>query len=301
LDDITFARVATNGIHLNVAQAGPEDGPLALLLHGCPEFWYEWRKQIPALAAAGFRVWAPDQRGYNLSDKPPRISDYAIDQLAGDAAGLIEASGRRRAVVVGHDWGGGVAWWLAANRPELIERLVIINVPHPLVWQRLMLTDPRQMLKSWYVFALQTPWFPEWSSRRNDFRAMVQTLQKTSRPGTFTEADLAEYRRAWSQPGALTGMIQWYRAALRAPPRPPRNRRILPPTLILWGVQDHFILRRAVELSLQYCDQGRVVYYEDATHWLPHEEPEEVSRQILEFAAPAATSSPAAAALERTA
>ena len=298
MDDITFERIATNGIHLNVAQAGPEDGPLALLLHGFPEFWYGWRKQIPALADAGFRVWAPDQRGYNLSDKPPRVSDYSIDKLADDAAGLIAASGRRRAIVIGHDWGGAVSWWLAANHPELIERLVIINVPHPFVWQRLMLTDPRQTLRSWYVFALQLPWLPEWSARRRDWQGIVRGLEKSSRPGTFTAADFAEYRRAWSQPGAMTAMVNWYRAAFRTPPRPPRNSRILPPTLVLWGVNDKFIIRRAAEMSRQRCDLGRLVLYENATHWLAHEEPDEVNRQILEFAG--VTSSPAAAVLERT-
>jgi pimeloyl-ACP methyl ester carboxylesterase len=282
--EVTQAMVPTNGIRLNVAQAGPESGPLALLLHGFPEFWYQWRKQIPALAEAGFQVWAPDQRGYNLSDKPPRIADYSIDRLAEDAAGVIAAAGRQRAVVIGHDWGGVVAWWLAANRPELVERLVIINVPHPLILRKLIFSDPRQTMRSWYVFALQLPWLPEWSARRNDWQGLVRGLESSSRPGTFTEADFAEYRRAWSQPGAMTAMINWYRALFRAPPpRPPRNRRILPPTLILWGARDKFIRRRAAEMSLALCDQGRLIIYEDATHWLPHEEPAEVNRQILEF------------------
>ena len=284
MDGVKLASVPTNGIHLNVAQAGPEDGPLALLLHGFPEFWYGWSKQIPALAAAGFRVWAPDQRGYNLSDKPPRVRDYSLDKLANDAAGLIAAAGRQRAVVVGHDWGGAVAWWLAANRPELIEKLVIINVPHPLVWRQLLLTDPRQTLRSWYVFALQLPWLPEWGSRRNDWHDLVATLKKTSRPGTFTDADFAEYRRAWSQPGAFTAMINWYRTLFRAPPRPPLNTRILPPTLVLWGVQDKFIRQQAADMSLALCDNGRLQFYDTATHWLAHEEPAEVNRQIVEFA-----------------
>ncbi len=284
MDDVSFEQIATNGIQLHVAQAGPADGPLTLLLHGFPEFWYGWRKQIPALAAAGFHVWAPDQRGYNLSDKPPRIADYSLDKLANDAAGLIAAAGARRAVVVGHDWGGVVAWWLAANRPELVERLVIINVPHPLVMRRLILTDPRQTLRSWYVFALQLPWLPEWGARRNDWKALVRGMEASSRPGTFTETDFDQYRRAWSQPRAYQSMVNWYRAALRAPPRPPRNGRILPPTLILWGANDKFICREAAEMSLKLCDLGHLVFYEGNTHWLPHERPEEVNRQILAFA-----------------
>src|SRR5262245_33834080 len=132
-DDLHFSTIETSGLRLRVAQAGPKSGPLVILLHGFPEGWYGWRKQIPSLAGAGYQVWAPDQRGYGGSDKPPLVRDYTLDKLAGDMAGLIAAAGRQRAVIVGHDWGGAVAWWLTANNPELVERLVILNVPHPLV------------------------------------------------------------------------------------------------------------------------------------------------------------------------
>jgi epoxide hydrolase 4 len=282
---VHFIDVTTNGIRLNVAQAGPADGPLVILLHGFPEFWYGWRKQIPALAAAGFRVWAPDQRGYNNSDKPPRVRDYTLDKLADDVAGLIEAAGRRRAIVVGHDWGGAVAWWVAANYPQLVERLIILNVPHPLVMRRMIFTNPLQTLRSWYMFMFQLPWLPEWGARRDDWRAVIQTLEASSRPGTFTDADFLEYRRAWSQPGAYTAMLNWYRALFRygAPP-PPKNRRILPPTLLLWGVQDRFIRREAAQPSIALCDLGQLVFYESATHWLQHEEADDVNRRIIEFA-----------------
>src|SRR5436190_3335837 len=282
MDSISFTSVATNGIRLNVAQAGPANGPLLILLHGFPEFWYGWRKQIAALAAAGFRVWAPDQRGYNLSEKPPRIRDYTLDKLAADIAGLIEAAGERRAVVIGHDWGGAVAWWLAANNPELVERLVIVNVP-PLVLRRMLLTNPLQTLRSWYMFVFQIPWLPEWMARRNDWDGVVKGLEASSRPGTFTEDDFEEYRRAWSQPGACTAMVNWYRAMFRYGV-PPRNGRILPPTLVLWGVRDKFIRREAAEASIALCDLGKVVFYESATHWLQHEEANEVNQQIIEFA-----------------
>lgn len=283
--DLTSSHISTNGIRLNVVQSGPEDGPLILLLHGFPEFWYGWRKQIPALAAAGFRVWAPDQRGYNTSDKPRRVRDYRLNVLADDAAGLIAAAGRRRAVVVGHDWGAAVAWWLAANYPELVEKLVILNVPHPLEMQRLLWSSPRQLLKSWYMFMFQIPGLPEWGARRNNWQGNVRVMQQTSRPGTFAEADFELYRSAWSQPGAFRAMVNWYRAMLRYGASAPRNERIIPPTLILWGVQDKFIGREGAERSLQRCDLGRVVYYETATHWLQHEESEEVNRQIVGFAA----------------
>src|SRR5262245_25408485 len=127
-DEIHFSTIATNGLRLNVAQAGPSSGKLAILLHGFPEFWYGWRRQIAPLAAAGFRVWAPDQRGYAASEKPSRVRDYTLDRLAADVVGLIAEAGQQRAAIIGHDWGGAVAWWLAANNPELVERLVILNV-----------------------------------------------------------------------------------------------------------------------------------------------------------------------------
>lgn len=282
--DLTSARLTTNGVELHVVQSGPVDGPLVILLHGFPEFWYGWRKQIPALANAGFRVWAPDQRGYNTSDKPPRIRDYRLDKLADDIAGLIKISGRRRVTVVGHDWGGAVAWWLASNYPELVARLVILNVPHPLVMQRMLWTDPRQTLRSWYMFFFQLPWLPEALLLRNNWAPAADGLQTTSRSGVFTETELELYRGAWSQPGSMRAMVNWYRAAFWHPPPPPRNERIMPPTLILWGTQDKFIRQEAALPSVDRCDLGELVYYNNATHWLQHEEYQDVNERIIEFA-----------------
>jgi pimeloyl-ACP methyl ester carboxylesterase len=280
---IHLERAPTNGITLNVAQAGPAEGQLLILLHGFPEFWYGWRKQIPALAHAGFCVWAPDQRGYNLSDKPTSARDYTLDKLAADIAGLIAASGRRRAVVVGHDWGGAVAWWLAANSPELVERLIILNVPHPLVMRRLLLTNPRQLLRSWYMFVFQLPRLPEWSARRNHWQGVVRAMKASSRPQAFTDNDFERYRQAWSQPGAYSSMLSWYRAIFRYGVPRPKNRRILPPTLVLWGDQDRFIRPEAADASLALCDTGRLIRYQAATHWLQHEEAADINQQIANF------------------
>lgn len=273
--------VETNGIRLHVAQAGPVEGPLVILLHGFPEFWYGWRKQIDALAAAGLRVWAPDQRGYNLSDKPPSVQDYRIEPLAADVLGLIAAAGRERASIVGHDWGGVVTWWLAANHAERLDRAVILNVPHPAVMRRHLRTNPRQMFRSRYIVWFQLPGFAEWLFRRRDGALLARILQRTSRPGTFSEEDLARYRESWRQPGALTGMLNWYRAArhwLHSAPS-----RVSMPLLLLWGTRDRFLGRELAEPSLRLCDQGQLHFFEKATHWLQHEEAATVNARLITF------------------
>jgi pimeloyl-ACP methyl ester carboxylesterase len=275
--------VATNGIHLHVVTAGPETGPLVLLLHGFPEFWYGWRHQIPALAAAGYHVWAPDQRGYNRSDKPRGIAAYGIETLAADILGLIEASGRERVYLVGHDWGAAVAWWVAGRSPERLHRLVILNVPHPAVMQRTLWRDRRQLRKSWYIFFFQLPHLPEWMLRRNHFTGLVRALKGSSRRGTFGDNDLVAYRQAWAQPGALTAMLNWYRAAARQQARLARLGRIRVPTLMIWGVRDIALSRTMAPPSIALCDEGRLVFLEEATHWVQHEEPETVNRLLLTF------------------
>ena len=196
----------TNGVNLHVVMAGPQDGPLVILLHGFPEFWYGWRQQMPALAAAGYTVWAPDQRGYNRSDKPAGVGAYAIDTLAQDVAGLIEASGREQVYLVGHDWGAAVAWWVAGKYPERVKKLAILNVPHPAVMRRAVLEDAEQRKRSWYIFFFQLPWLPEQSLSQENFTNLIRSLKGSGRRGTFTDDDLAAYRQAWSQPGALTAM-----------------------------------------------------------------------------------------------
>lgn len=275
--------VATNGVRLHVVETGPVDGPLLILLHGFPEFWWQWRRYLEPLAAAGYRVWAPDQRGYNTSDRPPQVAAYSLDELAGDVAGLIDAAGRQQAYVVGHDWGAGVAWWLALTRPEVVRRMAIINVPHPAVMLRQLRRSPRQLARSWYMFFFQLPWLPEAAFRLGNFRGVIRGLRRSSRPGTFAEEDLAEYRRAWSQPGALRGMINWYRAALRRRPRLPADPQVRVPTLIVWGARDRFVGRELAAPSLELCRQGRLELIEEATHWTPHEEPERVLKLVTEF------------------
>lgn len=276
-------QITANGINLHVVQDGPSTGRLVILLHGFPEFWYGWRRQIPYLAAAGYRVWAPDQRGYNISDKPEGIAAYTLDELAADVIGLMDAAGEEKVFVVGHDWGAAVAWWVAAKYPARVARMVVINVPHGAVLTKHLRRNFTQMRKSWYMFFFQIPWLPESLARLKNWNMLAKSLKDSSRRGTFTNNDLDIYRQAWSQPKANTSMLNWYRAVMQKPPTPPENRRITVPTLLIWGAQDKFLGRELAQPSIDLCDDGRLVFFEEATHWVQHEEAGRVNELIDTF------------------
>lgn len=264
--------------------AGPPDGPLVVLLHGFPEFWYGWRRQLGPLATAGVRVVAPDLRGYNLSTKPTGLANYVLDVLADDVLSLADALGRRRFAIVGHDWGGVLAWHLAARDPGRIERAAILNAPHPATMRDFARDHPRQLARSWYVAFFQLPGLPERMLRAGDHAWLANGLTGSSRPGTFGDADLALYRRAWSQPGALTAMLAWYRAVrLQQPPTTPL--RVEVPVQVIWGDRDRFLDRGLAEAGIAACDQSEVHHLRRASHWVQHEEPDEVNRLLLRFLA----------------
>jgi epoxide hydrolase 4 len=284
-DEPSFSRISTNGIRLNVAEAGPSDGRLAILLHGFPESSSGWRAQIGALAEAGYRVLAPDQRGYATSDKPRGVRSYALDRLADDVVGLIDASGREKATVIGHDWGGVVAFGAIARHPTRFERAVILNGPHPDTMLREIKSNPRQLLKSWYVLAFQLPWIPEALLRRNLFRGLVQAMERSSRPGTFSETDFERYRREWSEPGAIEGMVNWYRAGFRIKHEPFAEPLIQVPTLLIWGEDDAFLGRGLARSSYALCESAHLEWIKGASHWVQHEESDRVNRLILGFLA----------------
>ena len=279
--ELEHTYINTNGIRLHVVQAGPKSGTPVLLLHGFPEFWYGWRKQIPALVGAGCRVIVPDQRGYNLSDKPKGISAYCTETLAEDIVGLIQALDYQKVNLVGHDWGAVVSWMVGIKYPERLHRLAIINVPHPAVMRRFLQRDFEQMRRSLYAAFFQLPWLPETLLRLGNWRLTARGMRRSAKYNAFTNQDIEKYKEAWSQPGAMTAMLNWYRAAARSQVEITDGMRVPVRTLILWGVKDSALSRRMARPSLDYCDDGNLVFFPDATHWVQHEEAEEINRQLL--------------------
>ena len=268
-------------VELHVVAAGDPADPLVVLLHGFPDFWYGWRHQIRALAEAGYRVVVPDQRGYNLSEKPDGLDAYRLSTLSGDVAALVAAEGRERAHVVGHDWGAAVAWDLALRHPDRLDRLGIINVPHPTVMRRTLRSNPRQMVRSWYMLLFQLPRLPEWALGRNGAAGVADVLEQSSHPDAFTDEDIARYRRAFQHEGAVRGAVNWYRALARRRDDPPRTD-VGAPTLVLWGDQDDALLPEMADESLEYCEQGRLERFPAASHWVKDERPAAVTESLVD-------------------
>ena len=271
-----------DGVRLHYVERGR--GPLVVLLHGFPQYWGAWRAQIAALAAAGFRVVAPDLRGYNLSDRPASLAAYTQERLVWDVAMLIERLGERRAHVVGHDWGGAVAWTLAARHPERVDRLAILNAPHPAALRRAVRTSA-QALRSWYVAAFQVPWLPERALAAGDFAILARALRHgPARPGAFSEVEIARHKATWRRPGALKATIGWYRALRRPGAQVTRGSvKVVAPTLVLWGMRDRY-LDPSMSTGLErWVPNVRVVQFPEASHWLMHDEPERVSQELMDF------------------
>ena len=275
--------IAANGLQFHALVAGPVEGPLVLLLHGFPETSIGWRHQIAPLAAAGFRVVAPDQRGIGLSSKPDGIAAYRIELLAADIVAIVRALGHERAQVVGHDWGGVVTWYLAMHHADVVERAAILDAPHPDVFSAWLRAHFSQKLKSWYMAFFQLPWLPEFMLRLGNFHLLANALVRSSRPGTFTADDLATCRTAWARPGALTGMLNWYRAARATDTAPQPRGPIAIPVRLMWGDQDQALEPGMADASIALCSAGEVFHFPEATHWLAAEEPARVNALLLEF------------------
>lgn len=281
--ELEHSHIETNGIKLHVVQAGPKSGVPVVLLHGFPEFWYGWRNQIPALVEAGCRVIVPDQRGYNLSDKPKGVKNYDVRTLVQDIIGLIDALGYEKVNLVGHDWGAVVAWTLAILHPERLHKLGIMNVPHPAVMRRFLTRDFEQMRRSWYVFFFQLPWMPERFMSADDWRGAVSALRGSGKIHAFTKEDIAKYKEAWSQPGAMTSMLNWYRALIRHMPKLPKEPRVKVRTLMMWGMKDFALSHRMARPSMDYVDEGNLIFFPEATHWVQHDEAEAVNHYLIDF------------------
>lgn len=271
-----------NGLRLQMAVAGEAGRPLVILLHGFPDLWQGWHLQIPALEAAGFRVVVPNQRGYGKSDKPRGIAAYDIDRLAEDVLGIADAESASTFHVVGHDWGGIVAWWVAAQYPDRVARLVVLNAPHPGIFHTYALRHPRQLLRSWYVAAFQLPWLPEKLLSAANYKLLFKSVQNTSLPGIFDDGDRRYLVAGWSEKHALTSMLNYYRAIARRSPRS-LQKRMSVPTLIQFGKRDPTEEPGLAEASLQQCEHGELVWLERARHWIQREEPNEITENICVF------------------
>lgn len=282
-----------DGLRLHYVAAGPEDGEPVLLLHGFPQFWYTWHRQLPALADAGYRAIAPDLRGYNRSERPRGVSAYRLDRLLGDVRGLLDVLGHDAAAIVGHDWGGLLGWELADRHPQAVDRLAIANAPHGATYDR-ALRSSDQLRRSWYVAWFQVPRLPEWSLGARDAQAIADMLDGP----WFDDADRERYRAAANRPGALAAAVDYYRAIGRETARdwlaraiPGRDRRpgalrareIEVPTLVLWGMQDPALSPRLVEGLDEWVADLRVERFPDVDHWLPAARPEAVAEELLAF------------------
>lgn len=274
-------------VRLHYAESGEGDD-LVLLLHGFPECWYSWRFQLASLGSR-FRVVAPDMRGYNLSDKPAHVSDYRLEKLVDDVAGLIRHLGARSASVVGHDWGAAVAWAIAARSPECVNKIAALQVPPAQAWKRNITL--RQLLRSWYMFFFQLPKLPEWLISRGDFGALGDMFRKSARPGTFTETDIAIYKDALRKPGALTSALNYYRANVLSllakrsgEDAKARSFRFRVPTLFIYGERDPFVITETVRDVGAFVDAPySEVRLARAGHWVQQEYASEVNAALSDF------------------
>jgi epoxide hydrolase 4 len=303
---VNHVYVTVNGVKLHCVVEQPafaaEDaaaaGNVMLFLHGFPEFWYEWKKQLQEFGKDHLVV-APDMRGYNLSEKPAELEAYRVEALVQDIRGLADHfRAGKKMILVAHDWGGGLAWAFAMAFPEYLEKLIIINAPHPAIFRRLLAEDAEQQQASQYMLLLRSP-FAEGQLSANNYAMLVEiVLGDLLRRGVMTEADKAEYVKAWSQPGALTGGLNYYRANGLGPPEgggakggsalteyaaDAARMMVRVPTLVIWGEKDTALTVKNLEGLEKFVPELTVKRVPDATHWVVHEKTTEVNGYIREF------------------
>ena len=280
---ITPQWVGANGQTFEVATAG--DGKkLALCLHGFPELHYSWRHQIPLLVDLGYRVWAPNLRGYGGSSKPEGIDSYRLNTLVEDVAALIDASSAEEVTLIAHDWGAIIAWHFAINKVRPLTRLVIMNVPHPQCARR-ELKHWHQLKKSWYIFFFQLPRLPEWLLGRNGAERVKRAFSHMAvDKSRFPDEDLQVYADAASRPSALRSMINYYRALLRTPDaRQIGDGRVDIPTLMIWGEEDSAIDIRCTEGTKEWVPDLELHRLPGVSHWVQQEAPEKVNAILREW------------------
>ncbi len=276
--------VKVNGLTLHCVEKG--SGPLVLLLHGWPEFWYSWRHALNGLSAY-YRVVAPDMRGFNLSDRPGGIAPYALSELVGDVIALLDHYGADKVHLVGHDWGGIVAWQTAIQHPERLHDLVILNCPHPDAFRRALKQDWRQRLRSWYMAFFLVPALPDFLIRSflpQFFQVILANW--THRKDAFTPEDLARYTAAYRYKGAVTASLNYYRALFKlGPPRTDRFRTPIPvPILVLWGTDDKALGHAMTKGMDRYAGAGyQQIDIDHCSHWIQHEVPDRVNSAMLAF------------------
>jgi pimeloyl-ACP methyl ester carboxylesterase len=280
---IEHAFVQVGGLRFHVAQCGQGDR-LALLLHGFPERWISWRYQMPLLARLGYRVWAPDLRGYGESDRPLGMESYAIERLMDDVAGLIDASGAREVLLMAHDWGGIIAWYFAMRRLRPLAKLVILNVPHPGASAQVFRTW-KQLRRSWYVLFFQLPRLPEFLLTRRGARPLADVFRtRTLRPENFPDDVIETNRRGWLAPGAATAMIDYYRAFVRgggmARQRKLGHPVIQTPTLMIWGEQDLALCKETTFGTHRWVEDFTLRYLPGASHFVQQDAPAEVNAML---------------------
>ena len=276
----THDRIHTNGINLHYVTQG--EGELILFLHGFPEFWYSWRHQIPEFAK-DHKAVAIDLRGYNDSNKPAAKDAYKMSEFVADVKGVIEGLGYDRCTLVGHDWGGAIAWNFAYAYPNLLDKLIILNLPHPAKFAEGLRT-PQQLLKSWYIFLFQIPALPEFLIQLGDYRALESAfLGMAVKKSAFTQADIDQYKNAIAKRGALTSTINYYRNALQSG-IVEKNWSVLDvPTLMIWGEEDTALGKELTYGTEQYVRDFQIRYIPNCSHWVQQEQPELVNQYIREF------------------
>jgi pimeloyl-ACP methyl ester carboxylesterase len=272
--------ITTNGIKLHYVTQG--EGPLMLMLHGFPEFWYSWRYQIPEFAKY-FKVVAVDLRGYNDSDKPKEQSAYVMSEFIKDIQGLIQGLGYENCTLVGHDWGGAIAWCFAYAHPEMVERLIILNIPHPAKFSEGLRT-PGQLFKSSYVFLFQLPWLPEFMIQSLDYQLIENAFKGMAvNKNAFSQADIEAYKDAAAKRGALTAMLNYYRNIFQGQMFNKSWGILEVPTLMIWGEKDTALGKELTYGTEAYVRDLQIKYIPNCSHWVQQEQPELVNQYMQEY------------------